>query len=116
MSVFTKHILSGSTDGLPIQVSATATLGDVIHTASAVADVIDEIWLFAFNNSDSDVLLTLEKGGVDSAYLLVINIPAQVGPVDIMRGILQNGLVLTAFAEVTDVISIDGWVNRIDQS
>jgi hypothetical protein len=116
LSIFTKHVLSGSTNGRPIQISATATLGNTIHTASSGANVIDEIWLFAYNVSSNDALLTLEKGGVTTPDLLKINIPAQVGPVDIMRGILQSGLILTAFASVTNVISIDGWVNRIDQS
>jgi len=37
MATFTKEILSGSTDGRPILVAATASAGTVIHTGPTVA-------------------------------------------------------------------------------
>ena len=49
MGTISKEILSGSTNGKPIQVSATSSLGDTIHTTLASASVIDEIWLYAQN-------------------------------------------------------------------
>jgi uncharacterized membrane protein YjjP (DUF1212 family) len=62
MATFTKKILSGSTDGKAVKVAATATAGTTIHTGSATATTIDEIWLYAVNSSGSAVKLTLEWG------------------------------------------------------
>jgi len=50
-----KRKLSGSTDGKPIKVVATATAGTTIHTAVAgtTAGTFDEIWLYAYNGHSS---------------------------------------------------------------
>jgi hypothetical protein len=53
MATFTKNILSGSTDGKAVKVAATATAGTTIHTGSATATTIDEVWLYAVNSSAS---------------------------------------------------------------
>ena len=64
MATYSKTILSGSTDGRGILVTATATAGTLIHTGSATATTLDEIWLYAVNSDAADVKLTLEWGGV----------------------------------------------------
>ena len=65
MATFTKLTLqpAGTTGtGLGVKVAATATAGTDIHTASATATTIDEIWLYAVNSSASSVKLTIEWG------------------------------------------------------
>jgi len=113
MATFTKVILSGSTDGRPIKVVATATAGTLIHTAHATA--IDEIYLYACNTSTAAILLTIEFGGVTSPDdLIEFNIPAESGLYCIIPGIpLTNSLVVRAFAATANLITITGFVNRI---
>lgn len=115
MATFSKRILSGSTSGRSVLVAATATLGTTIHTAVSGSSDIDEIYLYAMNSSTSDVKLTIEFGGVTSPTdLIEYTVPAENGEHLIVPGFLLNGgLVVTAFAGTTNVITINGWVNRI---
>ncbi len=117
MADFSKIELSGSTDGRPINITATGTIGNTIHAAQAGAgiDNYDEIWLWANNVSDSDTLLTVEWGGVSNpGDLIEVAISPSVGLGLVIPGfILQNSLVVTAFAEDNLVVNISGFVNRI---
>lgn len=115
MSTFTKRALSGSTNGRMIKVAATATAGTTIHTAVTGTTDFDEIWLYAANNHTADVNLTIEFGGTTSPDdLIQFSVPYKSGLYLIVPGwVLQNGLLVRAFAATTNVISIGGWVNRI---
>lgn len=117
MADFSKIELSGSTDGRPIKVVQTATAGTLIHTAQAGvgADYYDEIWLFVTNTSVGDVILTIEWGGVTSPDDLIPTvIEPQAGLNLVIPGlILQNSLVVRAFASSANVLNITGFVNRV---
>jgi hypothetical protein len=116
MPTYSKQLLSGSTNGKGIKVAATATAGTLIHTAVAGTSSEDEIWLYAHNTSGSAVKLTLEWGGVTAPDdHIEINIGAEgTGLILVAPGILlQNGLVVRAFASTANVINIFGYVNRI---
>lgn len=118
MATFVKEILSGSTDGRAIKVVATATLGTTIHTGSAVAADIDEIWLYAQNSSAAAVKLTIEWGGVTSPDdLIEVTIAPEDGLVAVVPGLPIKGnatpLVVTAFAASANVVMIHGFVNSI---
>lgn len=115
MATYTKKLLSGSTNGKQVKVVRTATEGTLIHTAVAGTTDIDEIWLYAVNNHSSDVQITIEWGGVASPDDLVqTTIPFKKGKFLIVAGEpLQNGLKVTVFASVANVVSVSGWVNRI---
>jgi len=115
MATYTKQLLSGSTNGKQIKVAATSTPGTTIHTAVTGTSDFDEIWIWANNSSAVDVKLTIEYGGVtDPDNQIEVVIPAENGLVLIIPGlILQNSLVIKAFAETANVILISGFVNRI---
>ena len=117
MATFKKRKLSGSTDGAPIKVSATATAGTAIHTAVAgtTAGTFDEIWLYGFNSSTSSVKLTIEFGGATAPdQNIEVTLAGESGLALIVPGlILQNEKTVKAFAGTTDVITISGWVNTI---
>jgi hypothetical protein len=118
MATFTKKKLSGSTDGLAIKVTGTATGSTVtVHTAVAgtTAGVFDEIWLYANNTSTSAVKLTLEWGTATAADgNIELTIAAEAGLVLVVPGlILQNSKVVKAFAGTADVILLSGFVNAI---
>lgn len=117
MASVAKKKLSGSTDGRLIKVVATATPGTTIHTAVAGTTVgtFDEVWLWAVNSDTSDRKLTIEYGGVASPDdLIEITIPAESGLILVLPGtILQNSLVIAAFAASANVVMVGGYVNAI---
>ena len=115
MATYEKRILSGSTNGKAIKVAATATAGTLIHTAVAGTSDIDEVWIYAQNTSGSSVTLDIEWGGVTAPDdLIELTVLPEAGLVTVIPGLLlNNGLVIRAFAGTTNVINIQGFVNRI---
>tara|TARA_R100001015_G_C4535779_1_gene100962 strand:- start:345 stop:701 length:357 start_codon:yes stop_codon:yes gene_type:complete len=118
MATFTKQKLSGSTDGKSIKISSnTGGAGNTVHTAVSGTTDFDEVWLYAYNSSASSVNLNVEFGGTTSPdNIITQSIPAQSGLYLIVPGLpLQNGGVVSAYASVVNVVTVYGFVNRIDQ-
>lgn len=115
MANYSKLKLSGSTNGRPIKIAATATPGTVLHTAVTGIVDMDEVWLYATNNHSANLNLTIELGGVSSPDDLVqFTLPFKNGLYLIVPGfVFNNGVVIRAFAQTANLISISGWVNRI---
>jgi hypothetical protein len=118
MATYSKITLSGSTDGRPIKVAATATPGTTIHTGSATATTYDEIWLYCQNTDTTARKLTVEFGGTSSPDdLLELTVAAESGLVLVVPGLVIKGnatqLVVRAFAASANVLTITGFVNRI---
>jgi len=119
MATYAKTILSGSTNGRAIKVAATATAGTTIHTGSATATTLDEIWLYALNTSNTiAVKLTIEWGGVSAPDdHIELTIQPESGLVLVAPGLLIKGnatpLVVRAFAGSANLITIHGYVNTI---
>lgn len=117
MSTYSRLLLSGSTNGKPISVAATASPGTAIHAAVAGATAFDEVYLFASNVTGAAATLTVQWGGVaDPAEMLVkqYSIPANSGPISIAVGqVLNGGLSVLAFSGTANAITITGYVNRI---
>ena len=111
----TKRLLSVSTGGRGITVAATATPGTLLHTAVVGGADLDEIWIYGVNSSATDRLLTIEFGGVtDPDDLVEFTIPAQDGLYLVIPGLLlNNALVVRAFAAAASVIVCYGYVHRI---
>lgn len=117
MATAVKRKLSGSTDGKAIKVTQTATAGDTIHTsvAGTTEGTFDEIWLWAFNSHTANLALTIEFGGTGAPdQAIVVTVPFRAGLIPIVPGfILQNEMVVRAFAASANLITINGFVNRI---
>ena len=121
MATFTKLALqpAGTTGtGLGVKVAATATAGTAIHTASATATTIDEIWLYAVNSSSASVKLTIEWGQADAPDgNIEVTVLPEAGLVTVIPGLLLQGnasaKVVRAFAATANVIVMHGFVNRI---
>lgn len=115
MATFTKTLISGSTNGQPILVAATSTPGTTIHTAVSGTTSLDEIWLYAQNTDTTPRKLTIEYGGTTSPNNLIeLTVEAEAGLVLVVPGLLlNNSLLVRAFAATTNVITISGYVNRI---
>jgi hypothetical protein len=115
MATYTKQKLSGSTNGKAIKIVATSASGTTIHTAVTGTSDWDEIWLYGYNSDAGAVDLTLEWG---SASAPDDNIKCTLPPLSglqlIVPGLLlQNTLVVKAFASASSVVTINGFANRI---
>ena len=115
MATYAKNKLSGSTNGRMIKVVATATAGTTIHTAVSGTTSWDEIWLYAVNSDTTDRKLTIEFGGTTAPDdLIELTIPAERGLIQIVPGfVLNNSVLVRAFAETANVVMIGGFVNNI---
>lgn len=115
MATYSKQILSGSTNGKQIKVVATSSTGTLIHTAISGTTGLDEVWLYATNTDTTSRKLTIQWGGtVSPDDLIELVIPAESGYTLIVPGlIIQNSLVVRAFAAAANVVVIGGYVNRV---
>lgn len=115
MASISKLLLSGSTNGRFIQITGTSSGGaNTIHTAVSGTSNIDELHIFATNYHTGDATLTIEYGGTGNNNQVKFTLPPNVGLIEIIPSfLLQNGLVVKAYADVGSVINIGGFVNRI---
>lgn len=115
MTTFTKRFLSGSTNGRPILIPAIVTPGTVIHTAVAGTTDSDEVWLYMSNTHTANVDMAIQFGGVtDPGDVIRVSLAFKAGLFLVVPGfVLQNSLVVRAFASIANVVSVSGFVNRI---
>lgn len=114
MATFSKIPLSNSTNGKGILVSASASLGTALHTATTSTEFFDEVWMYAVNTSASTSKLTIEYGGTDAQDNIELNVSAENGLVLVVPGLfLNNSLNVTAFASIPNVIAIHGYAHRV---
>jgi hypothetical protein len=105
--------LSASVNGRSIKVAATGSPGTTIHTADSTA--IDVLYLWAYNGDTVDRLVTIQFGGTSTPDDDVkFTVPFQTGALIMIPGwTLTNSLVVKAYAAATNVVTINGYVNRI---
>jgi hypothetical protein len=114
MATYTKAKFSGSTNGKGVQVAATASTGTTIHTAVSGTTSWDEIWMWAINQDTADRTLTIEYGDVGAANEIKVVVPPTSGLMQTLPGIiLNNAKIVTAYASVTNKITLFGYVNQI---
>lgn len=120
MANYTRQLLSGSTNGKPIKIAATAIgSSTTIHTALTGTTGFDEVYVW-FNNTDSglDHQITVAWGGQtdpDHVIQRVITLSKNgIGVLLIPGYVLQNGLICSAFADTANFILATGYVNRIN--
>jgi hypothetical protein len=108
----TKQLLSGSTNGRPVKIAATATPGTTLHTAHATS--LDELSIYLTNTSASDVEVTIELGGTTSPddHIKAL-VPAKDTVLAVPGVPLTNSLLVRAFAGSANVVNAIGYVNRI---
>lgn len=116
MATYSRLLLSGSTNGKPINLTANATPGTTIHASITSTAAFDEIYAWATNVTASAATLYVEWGATGSTQALVqsYSITPNSGPVPIATGQVLNGNVsCAAFCSATSAINITGYVNRI---
>jgi hypothetical protein len=119
--VVTRVLLSGSTNGRCIPITAVATAGTLVHTAHGTA--IDAMYIWATNVTGNNVLLTIEWGGVlDPSDHIIKRMEIEGWSTQsILRGqCLSGGLAARAFltapasAAVLGAVNISGFVLRFE--
>lgn len=116
MATFTKAALSGSTNGKQILVTAiTSGTAQTIHTAVSGTSSFDEVWLYVYNDNTTAVIINILWGGTTEPDNVIRgNVAPQSGRFLLCDGmVLQNGLLIKAYASVASKILIDGFVNKI---
>jgi len=114
----TRHTLSSSAGGQPIQVAGTsAGTATPIHTAAGE----DEIYIEAVNSHlTSAFVLKLEWGAAGTSNEIPVEIQPNVGLTIVINGLtLDSGKVVQAYSDTgsyASEINIVGQVNRIVES
>ena len=114
---YTRHPLSGSTNGRPIEVATIASPGTTLHTVQATGtDAREEVHLYVANRSTATEAVTIELGGTATTDQIMTHIPAQAGFDLVIPGISFTATtsIVRAFTTgtATDAITIAGWANR----
>lgn len=113
---FTKLPLSASVNGKQIIISTTDSASATpIHTAVTGETDWDEIWIYAYNDSTSSISCNILWGGVTEPNDVVRAVlPSRAGRTLLIDGkLLQNGLTVSAYAQIANWITVDGFVNRM---
>ena len=108
--------LTGSTNGKRIKIAATSTPGTLIHTAtSSTADTLDELWLNVYNSDTVSREITIEWGEATAPDgNIKLTVASKSGLTQIVFGdVLQNSMVVRAFAAAANVMTVGGYCNRI---
>jgi|ERR1035437_1002719 hypothetical protein len=112
---YTKLLLSGSINGRQIPINSITSASAVpIHTAVTGSSALDEIWLYAYNDSTSSLQVSVLWGAVtESNDVVRTTLLSKSGRILITDGkLLQNGLTVQAYAQMANAIVMDGFVNR----
>lgn len=115
-NTFLKLPLSASINGKRILIAATGSASATpLHTAVAGTSAIDEVWLYAYNDATSSLTLNILWGGiVEPDDVNRVTIASRTGRTLVVDGqILQNELTISAYAQMGNMINIDGFINRI---
>lgn len=120
MARFSTIVLSGSTNGLNILVTGTATgNANTVHTAAATQPGYDEVWVYGHNFATADRSVTLLWGPTTSiGNRITYTVPSLNGLYLIVPGLpLQNANVISAIATAAGAsgggVSLYGYANRV---
>lgn len=113
-----KLIPSGSTNGRPIKVAATSTPGTTVHQSATttVTGCGDTMVASVYNSDTSDRTITFECGGTTSPDDHVKRTIPAGETVSVPLPMINNNLILRAFASATNVLTVSGYVERITVS
>ncbi len=116
MPTFTKLPLSSSVTGKQILITAT-TSGSAtpIHTAPSGTGSLDEVWIYAYNESTMSMVANVLWGGtVEPNDITRYTITSRSGRTLLIDGkIIQNSLTIGAYATSASAVIFDGYVNRM---
>lgn len=109
-----RNHFSASTGGQPIQIAQVATLGDTIHTATSDGALIDRLWIYVTNTSNTEQTITFEWGTAGAGNQIKVPVPCN-DTILAIPGVALGGeafQVVTAFATLTNVLNVFGYFQR----
>lgn len=106
---FTKKILSGSTNGLPIALGGSSP-GTAIHTGTAAK--LHQVLLTVTNIHTADLELTLEIGGTGDGSLQKHTIPSK-RTVELPAILIYGAQAIAGFGASASKLNVCGEVNEI---
>jgi len=118
MTRISREFLSESTNGRYVNITASASPGNIIHTAINDGNQKDEVWLWGVTNAGTNSSVIIEWGGLDDVEdIMSVGIPAANGEQLLMAGrTLAGGLEIRAYTNhavaTTSGLNIGGHVNR----
>lgn len=125
MAVYSKHVLSGLTNGIPLAITGTApSTANTLHTAvtDSGAGQLDEIYVYAFiaKGVTTDRELYIRFGvtgtatGVTGSREITHKVLYNEGLQLVVPGIpLNNAQQVQAYATANTGLSVVGYVNRV---
>jgi hypothetical protein len=107
--------LSGSTRGRPIQITATSSTGNTLHTATTTSGQVDRVFIFLTNTSSSAVTVTLEFGTTGGGSEVDVVVPPNETIVAVSGAVIGGGSTdtITAYASTGSVVNAFGRVERL---
>jgi hypothetical protein len=116
MATMSKLMLSESADGDGINITTASPIDGsdtLIHTAVSGTTDKDLVTLFAYNDHTAAVVLHLKWG--DTTDSIKLSVSPQAGLALIVADLpISDGNTIAASAATVDVITIYGYVNRVD--
>lgn len=120
MTTISREFLSESTNGTYINITASGSPGDLIHTATAAGTESDEVWLWGVSNTGAVASVVIEWGGTDDVTdVMNVGLAGAQGEQLLIAGrSLAGGLAVRAYSDHTTAtssgVNIGGHVNRMD--
>lgn len=119
MATFSKIILSGSTNGQGIPVTATtASQGSLLHTAvTGSAGSVDEVYVYVHSTVTTIATIKFAYGpttATGSRFSYTVTADDLSGLHLAFPGLVMNGAIaLKAYATTANIINCFGFVNRL---
>ncbi len=112
MSVYSRALFSGATNGRPLALGTGTT---TVHTVGTSITVYNEIYAWVNNVTGSPVTCTLRFGtGTSDGICEALSIPGNSPPIPILTGQnISGGVSLSGYASAANAINIEGYVNVI---
>lgn len=113
--------ISGDSSGnfSPIKIAQTTNgTAQTVHASTDTDGEVDSVWLDLINTSAAIVRVTILKGGTtepDNAMYVDVP-PAGVATYRhrVMDGVpINGGAIIKVYAATANVVTVDGWVNRV---
>ena len=120
MPVYSRQILSGSTNGRPIILN-TATAGVEVHTVQATSTAAREsLWLWARNNDNSAAQMTLVLISATATNTMPVFLAARSDPNEAYKKVFlgvplvgTDTMVRAYTATISNAVTLLGFVNRV---
>jgi len=116
MAIYTKLFLSGSSLNTPQILISSATSASAVQLHTNTSGSIDEVYLYAYNDSTSSMVLSVlwGSGATEPKDVVRTTVAPQGGRSLVVDGkLLQNGSTISAYATIANWVTVDGFVNRI---